>query len=77
MEDRNRKDLDIILVALDTDKQQLADEIGVERTIVSKTLNGNRKNPAVRKKLAKALCSKVEALIIPAELKTEQATAEA
>lgn len=76
MEDRNSKDLDIILTVLETDKQKLADEIGVERTIVSKTLSGVRKNPAVRKKLATALCRKVEALIIPAEIKAEQATAE-
>jgi transcriptional regulator with XRE-family HTH domain len=78
MEDRNdrkSKDLNIILAALDTDKQQLADEIGEDRTVVSKVLSGKRKSPSTRKKLARALCAKVEDLIIPSEL-TEQATAE-
>lgn len=71
MEDRSKKDLDIILVALDTDKQQLADEIGEDRTIVSRVLSGQRKAPATRRKLAKALCSKVEALILPPDLTPE------
>ena len=71
MEDRSKKDLDIILVALDTDKQQLADEIGEDRTIVSRVLSGQRKALPTRRKLAKALCSKVEALILPQDLTPE------
>ena len=73
--DRKTKALNIILAALDTDKQQLADEIGEDRTVVSKVLAGKRKALPTRKKLARALCVKVESLIIPSEL-TEQATAE-
>lgn len=65
---RKAKDLNIILAALDTDKQQLADEIGEDRTIVSKVLAGRRKAPGTRQKLARALCVKVENLIIPSEL---------
>jgi len=68
MEDRDKKDLDIILAALGTDKQQLADEIGEDRTIVSRVLSGKRKALATRRKLARALCSKVEALILPPDL---------
>lgn len=75
MEIENAKKLNIILAVLDTDKQKLADEIGEDRTVVSKVLSGNRKGMTTRRKLAKNLCGKIESLIIPAE-PVEQATAE-
>lgn len=67
MEEQNAKNLNIILAVLDTDKQQLADEIGEDRTVVTKVLAGKRKGAATRKKLAGALCRKIEALLIPAD----------
>jgi len=72
MEERKAKDLNVILAVLDTDKQQLADEIGENRTVVSKVLAGKRKGIATRKKLAKAICHKIEQLIIPADAAAEQ-----
>ncbi|HMV87637.1 MAG TPA: hypothetical protein PLD20_05675 [Blastocatellia bacterium] len=64
MEEQRAKNLNIILAVLDTDKQQLADEIGEDRTVVTKVLAGKRKAPATRKKLAGVLCKKIEALLI-------------
>lgn len=75
MEEQKVKDLNIILAVLNTDRQQLADEIGEDRSVVSKVLDNKRKGTNTRRKLAKALCNKVERLIIPAEA-AEQATAE-
>lgn len=63
MEAQERKDLEIILTVLDANHQTLADEIGVDRSLVTRTLNGARRSPAVRKKLSKAICTRIERLI--------------
>ncbi len=65
--EQREKNLNIILAVLDTDKQQLADEIGEDRTVVTKVLAGKRKGVGTRKKLAGALCKKIEALVMPNE----------
>jgi len=67
MEEQKSKDLNIILAVLGTDRQQIADEIGEDRAVVSKVLAGKRKGHLTRKKVAKAVCGKIEALIIPAD----------
>ncbi|HEX9005425.1 MAG TPA: hypothetical protein VGB07_36295 [Blastocatellia bacterium] len=74
-EAKDKLKLSVILTALETDKQQLADEIGEDRAVVSKVLSGNRKATGTRRKLAKAICTRIEALIIPAEPPTEQTAA--
>lgn len=72
MEGQNAKSLNIILAVLDTDKQQLADEIGEDRTVVTKVLAGKRKGTTTRKKLAGVLCKKIEALLIPVDSTTPE-----
>ncbi len=71
-ESKDKLKLNVILATLEVDRQELADEIGEDRTVVSKVLSGNRKGVSTRKKLAKVLCSKIEALILPPELPAEQ-----
>lgn len=75
LDEQRDKDLNIILAVLDTSKQALADEIGEDRTIVTKVLAGKRKGLSTRKKLARAICGKIERLVIPVEATAEQATA--
>jgi len=55
----------MMLTLLDTDTQKLADEIDEHRPVVSDIFNGNRKAIRVRRKVAAALCAKVNSLIIP------------
>ena len=60
--------VNIILTALDTNKQELADEIGVNRAIVSKVLSGQQRGKRTRKKLAHAICNRIETLIVGEEV---------
>lgn len=54
--------VNLILTALDLDKQKLADQIGLDRTTVVKVLNGERKTKRVQQKIVVAICQRVENL---------------
>lgn len=56
--------VNVILTALGTDKQELAAEIGEDRANLSNVLSGRRPGKRTRKKLARAICARVERLII-------------
>ena len=64
-----------LLMALDTDMQSLANEIGADRSNLHKVIAGERKGTRIRAKLAKAVCTKVEALFLDPETEEPQAKA--
>lgn len=55
----------VLLVALNTNKQELADEIGAQRTTVTKVLQGHRIGKSIRGKLADAICRRIHDLLPP------------
>jgi len=57
--------VNMILTALETDKAELADEIGEDRTAVSRVLSGQRRTKRTQKKIVRAICNRIEKLIIP------------
>lgn len=63
--------INIILTALEVDKSQIAEEINVDRTVVSKVLSGERKTKKVRSQIAEVVCAKVRELINPEDVKSE------
>ena len=69
----NSFQLKLLLTALDTDQQALADAIGEQRPVVNDVLNGKRKAQRTRRKMAEWLCQKVKGLILPEETGSETA----
>lgn len=59
--------LKIILATLETDTTALADEIGEQRPVISAIISGRRRATRARRKLADALCGKVEELVLADE----------
>ncbi len=64
MEEKKALQIDVILTALEIDKQYLATEIGEDRSNLTKIIAGKRKGLRIRRKLAQVICHKVEALIL-------------
>jgi DNA-binding Xre family transcriptional regulator len=56
--------VNIILTALDIDKTELAEEIGVDRTNLSRVLSGERRTKRIQKKVVEAICKRIDLLII-------------
>lgn len=57
--------LKIILAALDMSVQDLADDIGAERSLVSRVLTGQRTGRKVRQQLAAAIQERIDQLLPP------------
>jgi len=66
VQDTRALQIDVILAVLKTDKQELADEIKEDRSNVSRVLSGQRRGARTKKKLAKAICRRVEELLLDA-----------
>lgn len=64
--------INLLLMALGTDKQQIASEIGEDRGNVINTLNGKRRALRIRRKVIAALCQRVEKLIVGDETAEEE-----
>lgn len=58
--------LKMILTALDTSVQDLANDIGAERSIVSRVLTGQRVGKKMRNQLSAAIQERIEQLLPPA-----------
>lgn len=57
--------LKMILTSLDTSVQELADEIGANRTVVSRVLAGQRAGKRLRSRLAEAIHRRIDDLLPP------------
>lgn len=64
MNNQNSQKIELLLLALDTDRQKLADELQVDRTTVSKTLSGTRTAMATKQAIAEALAARARALVL-------------
>ncbi len=57
----------MLMTVLDVDVQELADEIGADRSNLTKIIAGERKGLRLRPKLVKALCGRIEQFILDPE----------
>lgn len=64
-QDKKALKVNVILTALETDKQELAAEIGADRSSVSKVLGGKRVGAKIRGQVAEAICARIKNLILP------------
>jgi len=63
--------LRIILAALETDTQELADALGEQRPVLSGIISGQRKAKRARRKLAEAVNQKINDLILTEDAVTQ------
>ena len=64
MTNQNLQKIELLLLALDTDRQKLADELQLDRTTVSKTLSGTRTARVTREAIADAIATRARALVL-------------
>lgn len=57
--------LKVILTALEVDTQELADQIGEQRPVISGIISGTRIATKARRKMAAALSQRMSDLILP------------
>lgn len=56
--------IDLLLSVLGLDRQQLADELQLDRSTVSKSLSGSRANDVTKKKIADAIAGHTRKLVL-------------
>lgn len=56
--------IEMILLAVDTDRQELATALEVDRTTIGKTLAGKRSSQTMKERIAEELCNRVRVLVV-------------
>lgn len=64
-QDKKALQVNMVLTALETNKQELATEINTDRSSISKVLSGKRVGAKIRGQLVEAICARIKQLILP------------